>query len=43
MYELSEAWLINGNLPLLEHGDLGGHLVDAHDVVAAFGETRARN
>ena len=39
--KLLEPWLVNGDLPPLQHPDLGRVLVDADDLVAILGKARA--
>src|SRR5262249_49609272 len=41
--QLLEAGLVDRDLPLTERLDLGGHVVDADDVVAALREAGARD
>ncbi len=40
---LLEAGLVDRHPALFEHGDLGGVLVDANDVVSVFRETRTKH
>src|SRR5208337_5338936 len=41
--QLAQPWLLDRNLAVLQTLDLGGHLVDANNVVAALGQTGALN